>query len=196
MSKVNQIKRDIEQDINLIKETLQKEIYDKMIEIHKLMDGKYQARINKWGLSQYEWSDKFGFNYDYMNKEEVQENLKNMIGKLEGYKQDLDLIVNERINSNNPNNIKIYNSNNNNNSNINIVDFNNVALKIKNNESLTEEQTKEALEIFEELKTIYKSKDNKKAKWNKVKKILIWLADKSVDLGISFLPTISSMFMD
>ena len=47
---------------------------------------------------------------------------------------------------------------------------------------------------LEELKTIYKSKDSKKTKWAKVKPIMIWLADKSVDVGIAFLPLITSMF--
>ena len=65
---------------------------------------------------------------------------------------------------------------------------------MKNNESLTEEQTIEALKKLEELRSIYQSKDNKKTKWSKVKPIMIWLADKSVDVGIAFLPLITSMF--
>lgn len=114
-----------------------------------------------------------------------------MIGKLEGYKQDLDIKL---YNSNNSKDIKIYNNNTNTNSNINTVNFNIVEETINNNESLTEEQTKEALEKLDELKTIYQLKDNRKTKWAKVKPILIWLCDKSVDIAIAFLPLITSIF--
>ena len=92
--------------------------------------------------------------------------------------------------------VKIYNSNKNINTNTitNTVNFNAVVQNIKDNESLTEEQTKEALQKIEELKLIYESKDSKKTKWDKVKPIMVWLADKSVDVGIAFLPLITSMF--
>lgn len=193
MSKINQIKRDIEKDINLIKEVLYNNDYDEMMKIHKYMDSKYQSKINSWGLSQYGWSDDFGFAYELIGKSGISENLENMIGKLEGYKQDLDLKASEIFNGKSSSDVKIYN--NNNISHItNIVNFNSVAQNIKNNESLTEEQTMEALKKLNELKLIYESKDNKKNKWSKIKPILIWLADKSVDVGIGFLPLITSMF--
>lgn len=193
MSKINQIKRDIEKDINLIKEVLYNNDYDEMMKIHKYMDSKYQSKINTWGLSQYGWSDDFGFAYELIGKSGISENLENMIGKLEGYNQDLDLKASEIFNGKSSSDVKIYN--NNNISHItNIVNFNSVAQNIKNNESLTEEQTMEALKKLDELKLIYESKDNKKNKWSKIKPILIWLADKSVDVGIGFLPLITSMF--
>ena len=195
MSKINQIKRDIEKDINLIKEVLYNNDYDEMMKIHKYMDSKYQSKINTWGLSQYGWSDDFGFAYELIGKSGISENLENMIGKLECYKQNLDLKAPEIFNGKSSSDVKIYN--NNNISHItNIVNFNSVAQNIKNNESLTEEQTMEALKKLDELKLIYESKDNKKNKWNKIKPILIWLADKSVDVGIGFLPLITSMFVN
>lgn len=198
MSKVNQMKRDIDKDINSIKEVLSNKNNDEMLKIHKYMDSKYQSKINTWGLSQYGWSDDLGFAYELIGESSISENLENMIGKLEGYKQDLDLRVYEIFNGKSSNGVKIYNSNKNSNTNANTitntVNFNAVVQNIKDNESLTEEQTKEALQKIEELKTIYDSKDSKKTKWSKVKPIIIWLADKSVDVGIAFLPLITSMF--
>lgn len=198
MSKVNQMKRDIDKDINSIKEVLSNKNNDEMLRIHKYMDSKYQSKINTWGLSQYGWSDDLGFAYELIGESSISENLENMIGKLEGYKQDLDLRVYEIFNGKSSNGVKIYNSNKNSNTNANTitntVNFNAVVQNIKDNESLTEEQTKEALQKIEELKTIYDSKDSKKTKWSKVKPIIIWLADKSVDVGIAFLPLITSMF--
>ena len=93
MSKINQMKREIENDINSIKEVLNKDDLDEMKKIHKYMDSKYQSKIDTWGLSQFGWSDNLGFDYDFIGKSSISENLENMIGKLEGYKQDLDLRV-------------------------------------------------------------------------------------------------------
>lgn len=200
MSKVNQMKRDIDKDINSIKDVLNNKNIEEMLKVHKYMDSKYQSKINTWGLSQYGWSDDLGFAYELIGESGISENLENMIGKLEGYKQDLDLRAYEIFNGKSSSGVKIYNNNKNSNSNTNTntitntVNFNAVLQNIKDNESLTEEQTKEALQKLEELKTIYKSKDSKKTKWAKVKPIMIWLADKSVDVGIAFLPLITSMF--
>ena len=200
MSKVNQMKRDIDKDINSIKDVLNNKNVEEMLKVHKYMDSKYQSKINTWGLSQYGWSDDLGFAYELIGESGISENLENMIGKLEGYKQDLDLRAYEIFNGKSSSGVKIYNNNKNSNSNTNtntitnIVNFNAVLQNIKDNESLTEEQTKEALQKLEELKTIYKSKDSKKTKWAKVKPIMIWLADKSEDVGIAFLPLITSMF--
>lgn len=200
MSKVNQMKRDIDKDINSIKDVLNNKNVEEMLKVHKYMDSKYQSKINTWGLSQYGWSDDLGFAYELIGESGISENLENMIGKLEGYKQDLDLRAYEIFNGKSSSGVKIYNNNKNSNSNTNTntitntVNFNAVLQNIKDNESLTEEQTKEALQKLEELKTIYKSKDSKKTKWAKVKPIMIWLADKSVDVGIAFLPLITSMF--
>lgn len=196
MSKVNQMKRDIDKDINSIKEVLSNKNIDEILKIHKYMDSKYQSKINTWGLSQYGWSDDLGFAYELIGESGMSENLENMIGKLEGYKQDLDLRVYEMFNGKSSSGVKIYNNNKNTNTNTitNTVNFNAVVQNIKDNESLTEEQTEEALQKIEELKTIYESKDSKKTKWAKVKPIMIWLADKSVDVGIAFLPLITSMF--
>ena len=198
MSKVNQMKRDIEKDIDLIRNTLNSDNIEEMMKIHKYMDSKYQSKIDTWGLSQYGWSDSLGFDYDFIGKSGISENLENMIGKLEGYKQDLDLRSYEIFNGKSSSSVKIYNSNKNSNNNANTitntVNFNAVLQNIKDNESLTEEQTKEALQKLEELKTISESKDSKKTKWSRVKPIMIWLADKSVDVGIAFLPLLTSMF--
>lgn len=198
MSKVNQMKRDIDKDINSIKDVLNNKNIEEMLKVHKYVDSKYQSKINTWGLSQYGWSDDLGFAYELIGESGISENLENMIGKLEGYKQDLDLRAYEIFNGKSSSGVKIYNNNKNSNSNTNTitntVNFNAVLQNIKDNESLTEEQTKETLQKLEELKTIYKSKDSKKTKWAKVKPIMIWLADKSVDVGIAFLPLITSMF--
>ena len=41
---------------------------------------------------------------------------------------------------------------------------------------------------LDELEKIVNSKDKKKTKWEKAKNILVWLADKSCDVGMTILP--------
>lgn len=186
------VKNDIRKDINLISEKLNSNSLDEneIEELHKYIDGKYQSKILNWGNSMYGWNLNFGFMYSMLGKDSLTFNLSIMKSKLEGYLQNFYIPQT----SSQSKNVNIYNSNNNNNSNSNNIEiklnFDNIADKISNSESLTREQTDEALNILQELKDIYNSKDSKKNKWEKSKKILLWLADKSVDVAISYFPII------
>lgn len=192
MSTISQIKREVKEDIIKIEEALSKSDEKMLHDVHMMIDGKYQTKIERWGLSQYGWRDSYGFHYGTLDCDALKHNLQNMKSKLEGYIQDIDLkplTINKPTKS-----INVYNKNENNISNIvSNVNFNTVEEKIKECESLTEEETKEALKYLKELKEIYESKGNRKSKWEKAKKILIWLADKSVDIAIAFFPIITSI---
>ena len=157
-----------------------------------LIDGKYQNKIEKWGLSQYGWRDSYGFHYYSLSCESLRHNLQNMKNKLEGYIQDIVLkpITNTQPSANN---INFYNNNKNSiNNYLTNIDFNSIEQKIKECESLTDSETKEILVKLKEMQKIYESDDSRKNKWEKAKKILIWLADKSVEVGIAFLSIIMS----
>ena len=188
MSKENMIKRDIQKDIEKIKEGTQNNIeIENLKKLHMHIDGKYQSKIENWGLSQYGWIDNYGFSYEYLDEETIKHNLLNMQSKLEGYLQDYRLIPNTSLSTD----IKVINNNTNSN-NINIkIDFQSLIKQIDEMESLTENETKEAISKIKEIETIYNSKESKKKKWEKIKGILIWLADKSVDLAIAYLPIIT-----
>ena len=192
MSTISQIKREVKEDIIKIEEAISKSDEKILHDVHMMIDGKYQTKIERWGLSQYGWRDSYGFHYETLDFDSLKHNLQNMKSKLEGYIQDIDLkplTINKPTKS-----INVYNKNENNISNIvSNVNFNTVEEKIKECESLTEEETKEALKYLKELKEIYESKGNRKSKWEKAKKILIWLADKSVDIAIAFFPIITSI---
>lgn len=202
MSKENQIKRDIQKDIDEIELALNNEncSEDDLTKLHIKIDGKYQAKINTWGQSFYNWYDKNGFDYNYMGIEALKHNLLNMKSKLEGYLQTFTLIpmpTSKTINYYNNNNT---NNNKNENTNTNInkqnIDFKQIEENINNMESLTDQETKEALEKLKELETIYNSKENRKQKWEKAKKILLWVADKSVDVAIAYFPIIMNILMN
>lgn len=190
MSKESMIKRDIQSDIDKIKGVLQSDSsIQELTNIHMYIDGKYQSKISNWGLSQYSWNDKLGFDYEFLGKDSLKHNLNNMKNKLEGYLQDYRLFT---LASSSSPTIKFINNNTNNNEIKVEIDFTNLINKINDMESLTETETNEAIEKVKEIEKIYKSKDSKKKKWEKIKNILIWLADKSVDLAIAYLPIITN----
>lgn len=84
------------------------------------------------------------------------------------------------------NNVNVNVSNNN---EINIsISFEEVRKQIEDMTSLTEAQTKEALNKVSEIESVVKGDGNKKSKWEKIKPILIWLADKSFDVAMTILP--------
>ena len=71
--------------------------------------------------------------------------------------------------------------------NINIT-FEQAREKVQDMTSLTDEQTQKILDKITELEEIINSKDKKKTKWEKAKSVLVWLADKSFDVGMILLP--------
>lgn len=189
MSKESMIKRDIQKDIDKINEVLENNSEVQVLtNVHMYIDGKYQSKIANWGLSQYNWSENIGFYYELLGQESLKHNLINMKSKLEGYLQDYRLIPNSPSSTD----IKVINNNTNTNK-INVeIDFQSLISQINEMESLTEDETKDAVSKIKEIETIYKSKESKKKKWEKIKGILIWLADKSVDLAIAYLPIITN----
>ena len=194
MSLLNQIKREVKVDIIKIDEALKQTDEELLRDIHMLIDGKYQTKIEKWGLSQYGWRDTYGFYYGSLSYDSLKHNLQNMKSKLEGYIQDINLKP-LTINQASTKNINFYNNNENNvNNYLTNINFNSVEQKIKEFESLTEDETKDALVKLKELQKIYESNESRKIKWEKSKKILIWLADKSVDIAIAYFPIIMSIF--
>ena len=117
-----------------------------------------------------------------------------MKSKLEGYIYDVSL---KPLSISQPatKSINFYNNNENViNNNLTNINFNSIEQKIRECEYLTDEETKEALTKLKELQKISESNDSRKNKWEKSKKILIWLADKSVDIAIAYFPVLMSIF--
>lgn len=128
MSTISQIKREVKEDIIKIEEALSKSDEKILHDVHMMIDGKYQTKIERWGLSQYGWRDSYGFHYGTLDCDSLKHNLQNMKSKLEGYIQDIDL---KPLTFNKPTkSINVYNKNENNISNIvSNVNFNTVEEK-------------------------------------------------------------------
>lgn len=70
------------------------------------------------------------------------------------------------------------------------ISFEDVKRKIRDMTGLTEKETENTLAKIDEIKAIVEKNEPKKTKWKKLKPILVWLADKSVDVGCALLPLI------
>ena len=68
------------------------------------------------------------------------------------------------------------------------ITFEQARAKIEEMTSLTDEQTKEALAKLAEIEAAVNGGGSKKSKWEMIKPILTWLADKSLDVAMTILP--------
>ncbi|WP_321377336.1 hypothetical protein [Trichococcus shcherbakoviae] len=147
--------------------------------LHMELDGKYQACIKNWDNSMYGWVPNFGFSYEYMDGASLLHNLKMMQAKLTAYKFQVNAVTNRipqnTVNVNVDNKIEVN------------ISFESVRSRLEADTSLSEEQTIEAKQKIDEIEAVIKSDDSKKNKWKKLKPVLLWLADKSVDIGTAVL---------
>ena len=67
-------------------------------------------------------------------------------------------------------------------------------LKAESITSVSDKEIDEIIEKINEIESICKSNERKTKKWEKVKKIIIWLMDKGVDVAIQLIPSIINNF--
>lgn len=179
-------KKAIEKDINTINQVVEHSCeFAELKGIHKYIDGKYQSSIADWGKSMYGYIKDIGFNYNHLDVDSLKENLMIMKAKLEAFTYGWNALnPSSRSNfTDSPDvNLTVNNS-----VTVNIT-FEQVRSQIEDMTSLTDEQTKEALDKISEIESVVKSEGSKKSKWEKIKPILTWMADKSFDVGMALLP--------
>ncbi len=154
-------------------------------DLHLEMITKYPTYITNFGLSLYNYSAEFGFNPECFSFDAMISNLKVIKNKLIAYKSfgyRNGRTTNDNKSINIENNLMANQSQN------IIISFETAKKKIENMTALSDDETKEAMEKIDELKNIIDGRDNKKSKWQKIKPILVWLANKSVDVGMTLLP--------
>lgn len=173
----------VENDIRNIEKILSHATHDEdaLKTLHMELDGKYQACVKDWGKSMYGFADKFGFNYEFLGDTSLLHNLSLMKAKLNTYRFQVNAISgvmppSTNVTVNVDNNIKIS------------ITFDQARRQIEDMTSLTADQTQEALDRVNEIEKVMSSSDSKKTKWEKIKPVLKWLADKSVDVGKVLLP--------
>ena len=148
------------------------------------IDGKYQACIAGWAQSLYGCVPGYGINYEVIDVDDLIHNLQIMKPKLEGFIEGWNVIAAPTATATTVPEINVNTT-----TNVNItISFEQVRSKIEDMTSLTDEQTKEALEKVAEIESVVKGEGSKKSKWEKIKPILVWLADKSFDVAMTILP--------
>lgn len=177
-------KNYVREDIERINMTILEKNEVNLKSLHMELDGKYQNAVAGWGISMYSHNPEFGFDYKWLDTDSLIHNLTMMSSKLKGFiegwnhnisigkipsqTQDVNVTVNNQVNIN--------------------ITFEEVREKIEDMTSLTNEETEEVLAKISEIEEVVKSDDKKKTKWEKVKPVLVWLADKSCDIGTALLP--------
>lgn len=148
------------------------------------LDGRYQSCIVDFYRGMW-WADLKGgwLNIDglHNNPDEVIDNLKIIKAKLETFRFGANAVKLPALPSTQVNvttNLHVE------------VTFEQVRSQIEDMTSLTNDETKEILEKISEIEKAVNSNDSKKTKWEKVKPVLKWIADKSLDVGIKLLPLI------
>lgn len=177
--------KEIRHDIYKIDELSNSADYNSVLELHRYLDSKYQYCIADWGKSMWGYVEGDGFNYEGLNTLLLQENLKMMKSKLEAFSFGWNAI--QRSASVVPVNGPDVNVTVNNSVTVNVT-FEQVRDQINDMTSLTDTQTQEALEKVSEIEAVVKGDGSKKSKWERIKPVLVWLADKSFDVAMTILP--------
>lgn len=172
----------IQGDIDRIQENLENGNDEQHWELFRELDGRYQACIKDWYKGMWESSrdgSTLFFPQLQRQPQQIIDNLKLIKSKLETYQYQMNAVSLPEPNSAQVNvttNVGIY------------ITFEQVRSQIEDMSSLTAEQTQEVLDKVDEIEKVVKGPGSKKAKWEKVKPVLKWLADKSCDVGIALLP--------
>ena len=174
----------IRRDRNKIDEILALHDLEALRSQHMYIDGKYGAYVPDWSQSMYGYVLNFGFDYECLDETSLVSNLKLMQAKLEGFALGLEKPLQKNYSPSGSVNVNVSNTNA-----INItVSFEQARQQIEDMTSLTDKETEEILAKIAELEEIINGKEKKKTKWEKAKSVLIWLADKSFDVGMVLLP--------
>jgi len=156
-------------------------------DLHLELITKYPPYISRFGESLYCYSDEFGFNGNHFGQSSMLNNLTVIKNKLVAFKNFGYKNIGPQSRDSG---IKIENTLTATQTQTITISFEEAKSKIRDMSALSDLETKETLDKIDEIKAIVELKDTPKTKWQKIKPILGWIADKSVDVGIALLPLI------
>lgn len=157
-------------------------------DLHAELTAKYSSHISDIGSDMYDFFAQGNFfDVDSMDEDTLRHNLFVLKNKLVafksyGYKNRKQVSGDKGINIQNTLSATQTQTIN--------VSFEAVKRQIEDMTGLSDAETAETLNKIDEIKAIVELQEPKKSKWQKIKPILIWLADKSVDVGIALMPLI------
>lgn len=187
-SKERKAQKDVLQDIQKIDATITAADFKNMLELHRYLDGKYQACISDWGKGMYGYNPEYGFNLEFVDQSSIEDNLKLMKPKLEAFskgwnsktttthgaqRQEVSVVLN------NTNTVQMS------------ITFDDARNQVEEMSALNKEQTDEIIHRIDELEAVLAEKDTRKGKWEKIKPIVTWAIEKGVDVAIIILKLIA-----
>lgn len=156
--------------------------------LHIELTAKYASHLADIGSDMYEFFFKGNFfDVDSMGENALRHNLFVLKNKLTAFK---NFGYRSKIHTTSGNGIEIQNNLTATQTQTINITFEDVRRQIEEMTGLSEGETQETLTKIDEIKAIVELKEPKKTKWQKIKPILTWLADKNVDVGIALLPLI------
>ncbi len=156
--------------------------------LHLELITKYPSYITNFGESLYNYNKDYGFvSQEYFGGDALISNLTVIKSKLIAFKSFGYKNGNSKSRGGN---INIENTLTATQTQTIAITFEEVKRQIEEMSALSDSETQETLDKIDELKVIAEAKESPKTKWQKVKPILAWIADKSVDVGIALLPLI------
>lgn len=177
----------IENDIHKIEDVIISDNADEMKKLHQDLDGKYHACIAGWGHSMYSYSSEYGFAYDFLSRDSMLHNLKQMKASIKAYKLGLCSARKDNVRATEVN-VSVQNNNNN---SINIdTSFDLSRNQILENNALSQKETDDILEKINELEKIMKGDMTRKVKWERIKPIIQFSLNKGIDVAIAILTPI------
>lgn len=185
-----EFKMMLNEDLIKLKEAIDDKKNEKTTELFKFslykeITAKYHPYVLKLSDGLYNYINSYSF-YDEVKGISLFHNLSQVYNKLKSFKALGYPSINEALPLQTTPIVQITNTNQNEvNQN---VTFNSIREKIENMSVLTYKEIEENLKKLEELELIIKSNEKKSKKWEQAKDIIRWIADKGVDVGITFLP--------
>ena len=185
-SKERKAQKDILHDIQKIDAAISSSNYEDMLELHRYLDGKYQACISDWGKGMYGYNPEHGFNLEFVDQSSIEDNLKLMKPKLEAFskgwnsktatthgaqRQEMSVVLNNTVQM--------------------TITFDDARNQVEGMSALNKQQTDEIIHRIDELEAVLAEKDTRKGKWEKIKPIVTWAVEKGVDVAIIILKLIA-----
>lgn len=175
------------EDIERIAFVLSNNNYSEWIDLHRSLDGRYQACIKDWFTgfdATPSTMDRVIYWQLKERPEKAKHNLLMMKAKLESYCMQVNVYTNPE-----PASTEINVT-----TNVNIsVSFEEARQKIEDMTALNQEQTDEVIEKINELEQISNENISRKKKWEKVKPIIAFALDKGADIAIMILSLVLQM---
>lgn len=183
-------KKQFFEDIDELDKIIKSENEIEMKEEYNKLIARYSKVIPDFSNNMDGYDIKHEYFFD-VSGESLKKNLKSIFEKMNTC-SNLNFV---NINFKNDKEGPLFQITNNNQNSMEVnLTFEQLKQKAESITSVSDKEIDEILEKINEIENICKSNDRKTKKWEKVKKIIIWLMDKGVDVAIQLIPSIINNF--